>query len=382
MRVRPLKLLVFIIAIAPIVLLGQTNNTAPDLLRQPIDPMSVGRGGTGTANATGLTSVTLNPAHINRILQWESFYNLETFGNELNLGQSYFMTGAAYQTSQGHNFGLFLRRFNFGEFVRTGPRGEILGTSSQYEMSIGAMYGRKFGEQLEAGVHLKFLRYVVGELEDGAGNLFSIADNGWAADIGATYRGLFPQLTKSLNLPVNPELEDLRKWKGSRGLDIGITLLNAGPKLDFLDQNLEPPLPQSLRIGIAYHPIISPVFDVSLLFDYDKLLVSGFRHSLVDGITNPDPFYKAWFTGWTEENFSGSNYHFGTEINLFSVFLVQYGYLRASEQDRTNSLHTIGLGLETNFFTLHIAKWLDEYRYTASGTDAFVLGFSAGNIGL
>ncbi|MDP6983975.1 MAG: PorV/PorQ family protein, partial [Candidatus Latescibacteria bacterium] len=124
------------------------------------------------------------------------------------------------------NIGINGALLNLGEQTRTGERGEVLGTFSSYDLALSAAYGADIGDNLSAGICLKFIRSNLADqgagIERGKG-----VGNSFAADLGLL-------------------------WKITPTLNIGAALRNLGPKIAYIDASQADPLPQHIVLGMAY----------------------------------------------------------------------------------------------------------------------------------
>lgn len=351
---------------------AQNLFTALDFLKWPIDPVAIGRGESGTASAAGVQSLTFNPAHVNQLQSYQVFYNRQSFGEHVVSDFSYFMAGAAYRLKEEHTLAIYWRRFGFGETFRTDPLWVFNEKFEPYDMSLGLVYGRRFGENLFGGVTLKYLRSFLGSFRDE-----DITANSWAFDLGINRVNLFPSLTFKPSGTVNSEfIKKIQKPNRFQGLNIGAALLNAGPRIAYIDERQADPIPQRLRVGIAYQAVSSEIFGLQALFDFEKELVHK-----DEGKMKADPFYKAWFTGWEGKTFKEAIYHFGIEVQLISIVNFRYGYRYEPLQEYFDKgVSTLGFSVDTKYASLHYGKWIDKDNISALIRGSYVIGVSVGNI--
>lgn len=346
---------------------AQNYFTVLDFLKWPIDPVAVGRGESGTASATGIQALTFNPAHVNQLQSYEVFYNRRALGESLTDDLGYFVAGVAYRFKEKHILTIYWRRFGYGELAKTDPHGFVSETYNPYDMALGLVYGRGFGEDFTGGITLQFLR----------STLSGTAENSWAFDLGINRVNLFPSLTFIPSGELNSEfIKRIQKSGCFQGLNIGAALLNAGPHIAYLDESQADPIPQRLRVGIAYQAISSEIFGIEALFDFEKELVHWNEDE-----RKADPFYKAWITGWQGKTFKEAIYHFGIEVQLISVLNFRYGYRYEPFQDYfEKGVSTLGFSVDTKYVSLHYGRWINKDNISALYSGSYVIGLSVGNI--
>ena len=350
---------------------AQLETTAFPMFGSPIDGASVGRGGAGVAYAEVLSSISLNPAHILQIKRWESFYDQQFFGSSGVPGLNYFMAGGAYRLTDKDIVGATIRRFGF-----TVPS-DNTGNGGSFDMSIGLLYGRQLTPRLSAAVNVQFLRRSVGTFVNFADPEQSLAANSVAADVGLVFSGLLKASTISLDLPLNPELADMEKQESQSGIALGVSLLNFGPRVSLIDGSESDPLPLMLSTGITYHVLTSPVVRLDAHADFQKLLLDS------DG-TIPKAAHKALFSSWRGKPFKESSYHFGADMMLFSVFLLQYGHIYDPSQPQEGFQHTnsFGIALQTRYFSIHYSQWLEDAPQSIINDNNYLLGITFGELEL
>lgn len=353
---------------------AQLEKTALAMLGSPVDPASIGRGGAGAAHSDLLSGVSVNPAHVHQLNEWESFYNQQFFGSALVPNLRYFMAGGAYRLSEKDVVGATVRRFGFGIPVsnlgNTGP-------GDTYEMSIALIYGRQISRRFSTAVNLQYLR-------NSRGDIISLADpdqsqsiNSFAVDLGFLFKGLWTGSTIEVDLPVNPELADMQKRAVGNGWNFGLSLLNFGPRIAYIDEAQSDPLPLTIQLGTTWYALRSPLLTIDGHADFQKLLLS-FENSRAES-----PF-DAIVNGWKDKTLKEGTYHFGADFMLFSVFLLQYGHIFAPGQVREDYRHTnsFGLAVQTRYFSVHFSKWLENASQSITNDNNYLLGVTFGEIEL
>ena len=136
-------------------------------------------------------------------------------------------------------------------------------------------------------------------------------------DVGFLVQNVWPHLTYSQRNSAFSER--LRKFdrKSFQGLSFGLALLNSGPdRLSFIDASQADPLPQMLRLGVAFNAVDTDEVGLLLAFDLDKVLVEREINGEVKG------FVESWFTSW-DNGFD--HIRFGLELNIYHIFAVRFG---------------------------------------------------------
>ena len=224
------------------------------------------------------------------------------------------------------NFGVHGALLNLGEQTRTGETGNILGTFSSYDAAITAAYGSDIGDNMKAGVGLKFIRSNLAEQGAGAERGSGIG-NSFAADLGFL-------------------------WDISPRTTFGAALRNLGPKIAYIDVTQADPLPQHIVLGIAYEMMDVEYHDVLLSFDIYKPLIA-------DG-----SFATNLFKAWTDEGMGseikemdlhiGGEYRYGLAVQKDQSFLaLRAGY--SWDHDGELKTPTFGIGLKYNMFQVDVA---------------------------
>lgn len=341
------------------------NQTIMDFLKLDIDPVAVGRGGTATSDGEGFNSVFYNPANIDQFKTWDLSYGHRSFPSPAILPDlNYFTVGGVYRFNEKNIVGLYWRKFGFGEFVTTDFMGNIVKRGTAKDFAIGIIYGRKLSSSLTGGLTFKYLR---------SDMVWAVA-NGWAIDVGVKWSNLLPNTT--LNFPGEGirKLNFFKPETETKGLNIGCALLNAGPHVHYLSPDQKDPIPQRIRLGIAYHVITSSPLQVQTLFDFEKELV--YRPGIY-----ADEFYKAWFTAWKGKTLKEATYHFGVDIRLAYIFNFRWGYQYQPFEDYFNSnVTTIGFGINLKYVSFQYGTWLDRNNLAPLYMDSVVFSVSAGNI--
>lgn len=292
-------------------------------------------GGAQVAIADDIFASYYNPAGLATAKRaMAGFFQTDIWLNE----QTHTYWGGVVNTKFG-SFGFSLNNFsmllNFDGIVSA----QI---EESYERGFQFSYAHRANKNLLFGVSVKFIRQKWSYFTN---NVFA---NAITFDLGIIHNNLIPRLTLFNRSQNRHEL--MRKLDRDRplGFSWGIVLQNTGPsKLEYIDASQQDPLPQMLRLGMAYHAIDYDYFQFLIAFDVVKELVK--RHK--NGET--DNFMKAWFTSWDD----GLDYvHFGAEMTLFRVAAFRVGREKILNlyRDRSEKEVTFGFGIGPEFARVNL----------------------------
>ncbi len=276
-----------------------------------------GMGETYVAIADDATATYFNPAALAGQTQRKLNFTHQKWLPGLADDMSYEFLAYSQPLEGWGNVGLHATLMNLGEQIRTGERGEVLGTFASYDLAFSGAYGADIGEDLAAGIGLKFIRshladYGAGiERGKGTGSTF-------AADLGLL-------------------------WHATPALTFGAALRNLGPKIDYIDPRQADPLPQHLVLGAAYDLMEAEYHTLLLSADVYKPLID-------DG-----HFAKSLVTAWVDESMgnevkemdlhAGGEYRYGLSAVKDESFLaMRAGYFL--DHDGELRSPTFGLGLK------------------------------------
>ncbi len=249
---------------------------------------------------------------------------------------------------------------NLGDIQQTGSGGpEVIGTFKSYEFAVTASYGtllsQDFGIGLNARVIHSRLSPVGTEAEQGRG----IA-TGFSFDLGMLY--------KPRSVPIPFTDIDI----GGR-INLGFNLSNIGPSLTYIDKAQSDPLPMNLRLGLAAKVIDDESNNLTYILDFSKLLIK--RNS--DG--SADPFYKAFFTSWTDKPFGTELREFvtGTGIEYWygspRMVGLRVGYFYEDPQFGNRKFMTFGAGVRYDMFGFDFSYIAASDQHPLSDTLRFTL---------
>ena len=287
---------------------------------------AIGMGETYVAIADDATASYFNPAALAGQSRKKVNFTHSKWLPGLADDLSYEFLAYSMPVEDWGNVGVNVALLNLGEQIRTDERGNNQGTFRSYDMALSAAYGADIGDNMSAGIGLKFIRSNLADqgagIERGKG-----VGNSFAADFGLLWR-----LTPSIRF--------------------GAALRNLGPKIAYIDASQADPLPQHIVLGMSYELMDTQYHDVLLSFDlYKPLIADGsFLGNLV----------KAWADEGMRDEFTEMDLHFGGEYKYGlsalqdeAFFALRAGY--SWDSDGELKTPTFGVGLKYNRFQVDVA---------------------------
>jgi len=133
------------------------------------------------------------------------------------------------------------------------------------------------------------------------------------------------------------------------GFDLGFMFQNMGPHIFYIHRDNVDPIPFTLRLGMAYRAVQTPIHDLKFVLDLHKEVVKNYFYG------KPDPFWKALITDlvtdsadtWQEE-IQEININLGMEYWYNNVIAVRSGLLF----DYIGERYELNLGLGLKYSTM------------------------------
>lgn len=262
-----------------------------------------------------------------------------------------FYLGGYYRINDRSTAALSLTYFTLGEIDMTDIDGQKINVLNPNEFAIDATYALKLNDNLALGATGRYMRSDLTNgqtLNDGSGNTATQAANSLAADIGLYYQK-----------PIDK----------SQDFALGLFISNLGAKLSYSnDDNDKEFLPANLRIGGRYTNRIDEYNKISVLLDFNKLLVPTPPYTK-DGVTYPSRYAN----NYTEYNnigviqgaiqsFNDAPGGFSEEIHEIQIstgaeywysetFAFRAGYFYEHETKGGRQYATVGFGIRYNYFS-------------------------------
>ena len=190
---------------------------------------------------------------------------------------------------------------SYGEFLRTGETGEVLGQFESYDIAAAVSYGTSLTSKLKGGITAKIIHSRLSPqgagVEQGSGTA-----TGLAVDLGMLY-----------NM--------------SSRLTLGAAVTNLGPEMTYIDAAQSDDLPRNLAIGFAYKLLRS---------DYTSFIITAELNKLLVGL-NKSP----------KAELAESIFNTGAEFTYANLFSARAGYI----YDKEGEIKTPTLGFGLSPFT-------------------------------
>ena len=345
-------------------ILGQEGNRIPltsaPFLRISPDARAAGMGETGVATSADANSAYWNPAKMVRLEENLSIsYSFTPWLRKVVNDMFLQHAAVAFKLRSDQALGFSVTQLNLGDIQMASPTGALLQIESPNEMAVSFFYSYSFNENLSLGTNAKFI--TVSHDRNSATSLYEAIDN-VAIDLGALYQ------------------KETTVLGGDGFVNLGMTITNLGPKMEYLEAQLF--LPATLKLGTAVGIQLGANHCLSWSVDISKLLVPSPPVYATDDngqriLTNPsdpdsppviargkDP-NRAWLSG-TFGSFTDAPDGLSEEIQevvlatgleywFMDMVALRGGYYREAI-DKGNRQHfTVGLGGRYKLLGLDLA---------------------------
>ena len=258
--------------------------------------------------------------------------------------------GGYYRINPRSTAAMSLTYFGLGEIQMTDVEGNTVTTLNPNEFAIDGSYALKINDHLSLGATGRFMRSDLTNgqtINDGSGNTTTHPANSLAADLGLYYCDTVDK---------------------AQDFALGLFISNLGAKLSYSDDDNDKEfLPANLRLGGRYTNKIDDFNKISILLDFNKLLVPTPPYTK-DGVTYPSRNASNWTeynnigviegalqsfsdapNGLTEElqeiQISG-----GAEYWYAETFAFRAGYFYEHANKGGRQYATVGFGLRYSYF--------------------------------
>lgn len=269
MRIGLKQVFCFITGALPIAVIAQGGNAAyisgQDSMRNPItvavpflsfapDSRAAAMGDAGVATSADEFSSQWNNGKLAFITDdiGGSFSYSPWLANIVDDMSLVMLTGH-YKLSHNEAVGIGMRYFDLGEIQLTDENGGLLNLENPRELAIDGTYSRKLSENFGIGVTG---RYIWSNL---SGNLSNAPDakagKSVAVDIGTYYKK---------EIIINGMNADL---------SVGAFMSNFGRKITYSNDSNEDFIPTNLRVGSALKTNLDPYNSLTVVLDFNKLMV-------------------------------------------------------------------------------------------------------------
>lgn len=253
---------------------------------------------------------------------------------------------AYYRLDERNTLGASLTYFSLGSIDFFSEDGQQTGTYKPNEFAFDVAYSMKLSENLSMSLTGRYIRSDLTQGQN-VGTTSTHAANAGAADLGLYYQN-------KINLEMPSEYA------------FGVQISNLGSKISYSDNMESSFLPANLRIGGRYSMDFDQFNNLSLMADFNKLLVP--TPPVYDGEGNifagKDPnvgvlqgaiqsFYDAP-NGFKEE-LQEISMSLGLEYWYNKILAVRAGYFYEAKNKGARKYLTLGAGLRYNVMGLDIS---------------------------
>ncbi len=244
------------------------------------------------------------------------------------------------------SLGASLRYFDLGEIQLTDVQGLPQGVENPREAAVDATYSRLLGDNLSAGLTMRFVwSNLTGNI---TGAPSARPGTSLAFDFGVYYRK--PLLVAGLDSE----------------LAFGGHLSNIGQKISYTNEDFEDFIPGNLRLGTAFKTNLDPYNTLTLAFDVNKLMVPtppqlDDNNNIIRGKDPNRPFISGTFGSFGDapEGFSEEikelMYSIGIEYWYRDLFAFRTGYFLEHEDKGDRKYLTLGVGFRYQVFGLDVS---------------------------
>ncbi len=219
---------------------------------------------------------------------------------------------------------------------------DIVSLDAPFDWEAKLSVGYLAGQHLGVGVSAAFLRTIIAGFGTEQAVRKGISST-VLFDFGILASSLSPEATFT-----SPGLETgLLSWswiaeRSQKGLSIGASVLNVGPKLSFIDRNLSDHPPSTVLVGATYYPLQSEIVGLMIGLDGEKRL---FESEVL------------------------SYFHYGSELTLLRLLALRAGYSQGTGGGE-NSFFSMGAGIRVKCISLNFARYtqtiLPTWQFDAS----------------
>lgn len=271
---------------------------------------------------------------------------------KLNVGDmNLFYLGGYYRINDRSTAAASLTYFTLGDIDMTDIDGQKINTLHPNEFAVDATYALKLTDNMSLGATGRYMRSDLTNgqtISDGSGNTATQAANSLAADVGLYYTNTIDK---------------------SQDFALGAFISNLGAKLSYSnDDNDKEFLPANLRLGGRYTNKIDDYNKVTVLLDFNKLLVPTPPYTK-DGVTHESRFAKDYTEynnigiiegalqsfydapGGFREELQEIQISAGAEYWYAETFAFRAGYFYEHANKGGRQYATVGFGIRYSYFT-------------------------------
>ena len=271
---------------------------------------------------------------------------------KLNVGDmNLFYLGGYYRINDRSTAAMSLTYFTLGDIDMTDIEGQKINTLHPNEFAIDATYALKVSDHLALGATGRYMRSDLTNgqtIGDDGGNTATQAANSLAADIGLYF---------------TDSIDEVQSYA------LGAFISNLGAKLSYsIDDNDKEFLPANLRLGGRYTNKLDSYNKISVLLDFNKLLVPTPPYTK-DQVTYPSRYASNYTEynnigviagalqsfndapGGFEEEMQEIQISAGAEYWYAETFAFRAGYFYEHANKGGRQYATVGFGIRYSQFS-------------------------------
>lgn len=334
--------------------------TAVPFLSISPDARAAGMGDTGVATSADANASYWNPAKL--VFAKNEFGAAISYtpwlGKIVNDMWLFYGTGY-YKISRKQAVAISLRYFNLGDITFRDDVGAPTGDHRPNEYSIDATYSQMLTEHLGIGASA---RYINSNLTGSLIGQDARPGTSVAVDLGVYYD------------------KDLSIFGRNSNLALGLNISNIGRKITYTNEDNRDFIPTNLRLGTALRTDIDPFNSITLVVDFNKLMVptiiDSTNQTLLSGMFSS--FGDA--PGGFNEELKEFIVSVGAEYWYNNTFAVRLGYFNESESKGDRKYLTAGVGFRYQVFGVDFAYLVPKERsHPLAETIRFTLIFDFNN---
>lgn len=316
---------IFISAAEPVVF--AQSSTARFLYYRP-NAVSSAMGGIGTAYFHDANAACFNPAGLafapTMTLAGSFDQPLPIFPGEANS-----FIGASLKIPDLFTVAGSVNLYWEGDEALTGINApDVLVLYAPFDWQGKVSFACRVGQNIGVGASVSLLESTFGGLSS---NQEPVKSSAVTFDLGFLASSLLPEVTITPGLPtVELPFENLIDHGTQKGISIGASFLNLGPKISLFDGSISDPPPSALLIGATYYPVQTPLAGLMIGLDAEKRLYDGGALSYL---------------------------HYGSELTLLHVLALRAGYSQGTAAGE-RSFFTFGGGIRLKYFSLNFARYV------------------------
>lgn len=362
---------------------GRVITTAVPFLMIAPDARAGALGDAGVASTPDAHSMHWNPAKyafIEKDMGFSISYSpwLRELVNDINLA---YVSGYKKLDKQSAIAGSLLY-FSLGDITFTDVVGNSLGNYRPSEFAFDLTYSSKLSDHFSGAIAARYINSNLTQGQSTSGGQETHAGQSVAADVSFYYQ------------------KPVRFNQGLKGtMAFGANISNLGAKVSYTETTERDFIPTNLRLGTALTIDIDEFNKLSILLDFNKLLVPTPPIYDIDSLGNPlygpdnkkiilagkDPnvgIVSGLFQSFGDapdgfaEELREITYSIGAEYWYDNQFAIRAGYFHESMYKGNRQYFTLGAGLKYNVFGLDFAYLIPtEQRNPLQNTLRFTLTF-------